>query len=208
MALEVKAVEDALKKKDPDLFTNVDDEIISPAAVHAASIPSAALRDDPGRPARSQRQTDSKRIRYKALMRRARARSEIGGWQNLEGAYTDYTALQSMDTLTGGDRKLVTAQLSVLPTRIKEAKEKETAQMWDQLKQAGRCSFYTNPPPALWVIHMARRSVRSRSLARSPCPVFTGLYYVKPIYPTLKNSIKRASLFILSSLIRRQWLLT
>lgn len=69
-------------------------------------------------------------------MRRARARSELGGWQNLEGARADYTALQSMDNLTREDRRLVAAQLVALPARINQAKEKETAQMWDQLKQA------------------------------------------------------------------------
>lgn len=89
----------------------------------------------------TKRQADSKRIRYKALMRRARARFELGGWQNLEGALTDYTALQKMDNLTVADRKLAAAQLRALPSLVAQAKEKETAQMWDQLKQARRLSL-------------------------------------------------------------------
>ena len=33
-----------------------------------------------------ERKADTQRIRAKALMRRARARSEQGGWSNLQGA--------------------------------------------------------------------------------------------------------------------------
>ncbi|KAJ4411294.1 hypothetical protein N0V82_009032 [Gnomoniopsis sp. IMI 355080] len=137
IALEVKAVEDATLNKDRDFFADVDHEIVSPGASRAVPGSGIPLQDDPGRPARSQRLSDSRRIRYKALMRRARARSELGGWQNLEGARADYTVLKSMDNLTRDDHRLVAAQLAALPARINEAKEKETAQMWDQLKQLG-----------------------------------------------------------------------
>lgn len=136
LALEIKAIEHAANDQDQSLSSDIDHEIVSPGASRAAPLSSAALNDDPGHLARAQRQSDSKRIRYKALMRRARARSELAGWQNLEGAHADYTALQSMDNLTRDDRRLVAAQLAALPTRIKDAKEKEVAQMWDQLKQA------------------------------------------------------------------------
>lgn len=136
LALEVKAIEDAGNDKDQSSSSDIDHEIVSPGASRAGPMSSAALNDNPGHLARAQRQSDSKRIRYKALMRRARARSELAGWQNLEGAHADYTALQGMDNLTRDDRRLVAAQLAALPTRIKEAKEKEVAQMWDQLKQA------------------------------------------------------------------------
>lgn len=76
------------------------------------------------------------RIRYKALMRRARARSEEGGWSNLAGAEEDYKALAAMPAgvVTPGDRKIVTAQLRSLPARVKEAQERETAEMWGKLK--------------------------------------------------------------------------
>lgn len=147
IALEVKAIEDAGNDEDQSLSSDIDHEIISPGAFRAGRMSSAALYDDPGNLARAQRQSDSKRIRYKALMRRARARSELAGWQNLEGAHADYIALQSMDKLTRDDRRLVAAQLTALPARIKEAKEKEVAQMWDQLKQARSCCY----PYFLWM---------------------------------------------------------
>lgn len=136
IALKVKAVEDAFKEKNEEAFGNIEDEIVSEGASQAAPTPTMTAEDDPGASARTKRQTDIKRIRYKALMRRARARSEEGGWQNLEGAHADYLALQKMDNLPVADRKLVAAQLKALPARITEAKERETAQMWDQLKQA------------------------------------------------------------------------
>ncbi|KAJ4385790.1 hypothetical protein N0V93_010221 [Gnomoniopsis smithogilvyi] len=138
IALEVKAVEDATAIEDPGPFADADHEIVSPGASRAALVSSTPFANAAARPVPSQRLSDSKRIRYKALMRRARARTELGGWQNLDGAHADYTALQSMDNLTRDDRRLVAAQLALLPAHIKEAKEKEVAQMWDQLKQASR----------------------------------------------------------------------
>lgn len=115
--------------------TNVEEEIISAGASKAAPTLPNTDADDPDAAARTKKQADINRIRYKALMRRARARSEEGGWQYLEGAHVDYAALQKMETLTVNDRKLVAAQLKALPARIQEAKERETAQMWSQLKQ-------------------------------------------------------------------------
>lgn len=154
IAREVKALEDASTNSDHDLFAGVDHEIVSPGSSRAAPMSLTPLPDDPERPARSQRQSDSKRIRYKALMRRARARCELGGWQNFDGAHADYTALQSMDNLTHDDHRLVAAQLAALPTRIKEAKEKEVAQMWDQLKQARHPNFDTmiSPMPCIFQV--------------------------------------------------------
>ena len=52
-----------------------DEEIVSEGAVKAKDI------SDKGK-----RETDIERIRAKALMRRARARSEQGGWASLQGA--------------------------------------------------------------------------------------------------------------------------
>jgi len=52
-----------------------DEEIISEGAVKAEDA------SDKGK-----RETDIERIRAKALMRRARARSEQGGWASLQGA--------------------------------------------------------------------------------------------------------------------------
>lgn len=89
---------------------------------------------DPAQVARDKKREDIKRIRYKALIRRARARSEEGGWTNLAGAEDDYKLLAKMDNVSPGDRKLVQQQLRALPARVSEAKEKETAEMWGKLK--------------------------------------------------------------------------
>lgn len=146
IALEAKAAEVAFKKKNDD----IDEEIVSPGASHAAPTPAMAAEDDPEAPARVKKQTDIKRIRYKALMRRARARTEEGGWQNLEGAHADYSALQKMGDLPAAERRLVAAQLKALPARITEAKEQETAQMWDQLKQVRSFTRFHPPLPVIF----------------------------------------------------------
>ena len=52
-----------------------DEEIISDGATKAEDVSS-----------KGQREADIERIRAKALMRRARARSEQGGWATLQGA--------------------------------------------------------------------------------------------------------------------------
>ncbi|KAL0944700.1 tetratricopeptide repeat protein 1 [Colletotrichum truncatum] len=70
-------------------------------------------------------------------MRRARARSEEGGWQNLAGAEEDYKTLSQMTNLSPTDRKIVQTQLRLLPPRTKAAQEKETAEMWGKLKDLG-----------------------------------------------------------------------
>ena len=58
-----------------DKDEEADEEIVSEGAVKAKDI------SDKGK-----RETDIERIRAKALMRRARARSEQGGWASLQGA--------------------------------------------------------------------------------------------------------------------------
>lgn len=120
----------------------VDEEIVSAGA--GKSAPAPATGDDPEDPAaaaRRKRREDALRIRYKALMRRARARSEEGGWSNLAGAEEDYKALAGMPNVAPGDRKIVAAQLRALPPRVKAAQEQETAEMWGKLKEVSRsCS--------------------------------------------------------------------
>lgn len=74
------------------------------------------------------------RIRAKALMRRARAKTELGGWGNLQGAEEDYKALAGMDNLPTDDRKVVQKALRELPARINAARERETAEMMGKLK--------------------------------------------------------------------------
>ncbi|KAL2267808.1 hypothetical protein VTJ83DRAFT_5085 [Remersonia thermophila] len=97
----------------------------------------AARPEDLDEEGRRKRRDDVARIRAKALLRRARARSELGGWANLEGAIEDYKRLEAMDNLTATDRKVVRTQLRALPPRAREAQEQETAEMWSKLKDLG-----------------------------------------------------------------------
>ncbi|POR34726.1 Tetratricopeptide repeat protein 1 [Tolypocladium paradoxum] len=80
---------------------------------------------------------DVLRIRTKALLRRARARSEAGGWQNLAGAEEDYRALAGMPGLGPADARTVRAQLQALPPRTKAAQEAEMGEMWGKLRHLG-----------------------------------------------------------------------
>ncbi|PKS05907.1 hypothetical protein jhhlp_007738 [Lomentospora prolificans] len=130
---EAKQVEEKAGK-DKEEEEGVEEEIISTGASNAAPAPETL---DPEEEARKKREEDVKRIRAKALMRRARARSELGGWQNLAGAEEDYKMLSQMDNLGPGDRKIVMVQLKLLPPRTKAAQEAEMAEMWGKLKQLG-----------------------------------------------------------------------
>ncbi|RDA92203.1 hypothetical protein CP533_5594 [Ophiocordyceps camponoti-saundersi (nom. inval.)] len=109
----------------PD-HTAVDEEIISNGAKSSAN-PAPA----------SPREADIARIRIKALLRRARARSQAGGWQNLSGAEEDYRALAAMPGLTPVDARSVRAQLKALPPRTKAAQEAEMSEMWGKLRHLG-----------------------------------------------------------------------
>ncbi|KAL4736949.1 hypothetical protein BDV11DRAFT_217017 [Aspergillus similis] len=84
-----------------------------------------------------ERKRDVARIRAKALMRRARAKSELGGWANLQGAEEDYKLLAGMENLPPGDRKIVQKALRELPARINKAKEVEMGEMMGKLKELG-----------------------------------------------------------------------
>ena len=84
-----------------------------------------------------QRRDDILRIRSKALMRRAKAKSEQGGWGNLQGAEDDYKVLAALPTLPPQDMKIVQAALRSLPPRINAAKEKEMGDMMGKLKELG-----------------------------------------------------------------------
>ncbi|KAH7410985.1 tetratricopeptide repeat protein-like protein 1 [Cadophora sp. MPI-SDFR-AT-0126] len=103
-----------------------DEEIISAGAAKAEDT------SDKGK-----READIERIRCKALMRRARARSELGGWSNLQGAEEDYKTLAKMSNLSAADRKTVQHQLLQLPPRTKAAQEKEMGEMMGKLKELG-----------------------------------------------------------------------
>ncbi|KAL8742036.1 MAG: hypothetical protein Q9190_005431 [Brigantiaea leucoxantha] len=84
-----------------------------------------------------QRREDIQRIKAKALMRRAKARSEQGGWANLQGAEEDYKQLSTMQNLPPQDLKIVRQALASLPLRISAAKEKEMGEMMGKLKELG-----------------------------------------------------------------------
>ncbi|KAL8382177.1 hypothetical protein RB595_006116 [Gaeumannomyces hyphopodioides] len=114
----------------------VEEEIVSSGAAAAGPAP-AVKEETAAQAARRLRAADVARIRAKALMRRARARSEEGGWSNLAGAEEDYKALSGMANLGPADRKVVQAQLRALPPRTKAAQEKEMGEMWGKLKQLG-----------------------------------------------------------------------
>jgi tetratricopeptide (TPR) repeat protein len=138
--LEQQEKEKAADEREATKATETDDaeaEIISAGAAKAGPALSANPEDDSIEAARRKRQADFARIRAKALMRRARARSEQGGWSNLEGAVEDYKRLAGMENLAAADRKIVQAQLRLLPPRAKAAQETETAEMWAKLKDLG-----------------------------------------------------------------------
>lgn len=110
----------------------VEEEVISAGASRSA--PSSS--QPPPRPA-ADSEPDVLRIKTKALLRRARARTEAGGWQNLAGAEEDYRLLADMPGLSPSDVRTVRTQLMALPPRVKAAQESETAEMWSQLRQLG-----------------------------------------------------------------------
>jgi len=87
--------------------------------------------------AKAGKKADVERIRTKVLMRRARARSEQGGWSSLQGAEEDYKLLSKMPNLSAADMKIVQRQLVALPPKTKAAQEKEMGEMMGKLKQLG-----------------------------------------------------------------------
>lgn len=78
--------------------------------------------------------TNVLRIRAKSLMRRARAKSNLGGWANLQGAIEDYQALNTMETLPSDEKRIVQKALRELPSRVNEAKDKEIGEMMSKMK--------------------------------------------------------------------------
>ena len=84
-----------------------------------------------------QRNTDIARIHSKALMRRAKAKLESGGWGNLQGAEEDYKILSQIPSLPAQDMKIVQKALLDLPPRISQAKEQEMGEMMGKLKELG-----------------------------------------------------------------------
>lgn len=130
-----KLNEEAEKEAEED---EPEEEIVSAGAQKSAP---AIVKETDVQQAARKRQDDILRIRAKALMRRARARSELGGWSNLSGAEEDYKTLSTMANLTGTDEKIVQSQLRTLPPRVKAAQEKEMSEMWGKLKDVSAILF-------------------------------------------------------------------
>jgi len=81
---------------------------------------------------------DVHKLRTKALLRRAKARHEVGGWASLQGSLEDYQALSKPPhQLSSLDQKAVQAALRKLPSELDEAKNTEMADMMGKLKQLG-----------------------------------------------------------------------
>ncbi|ESU08939.1 hypothetical protein FGSG_04190 [Fusarium graminearum PH-1] len=116
-------------KKEAD---DVEEEIISSGASRAAPAPESVDEEV------KKLKVNIQRIRCKALMRRARGRTEAGGWHNLAGAEEDCKALAAKpESLTPADLRVVQKQLRELPPRVKAAQEKEMGEMWGKLKDLG-----------------------------------------------------------------------
>lgn len=126
---------DSKDKKTTEDEDDVEEEIISSGAERAA--PMSPPEPTPEEAALEKRKADILRIRTKALLRRARARSEAGGWSNLAGAEEDYRALSQMPGLTPADQRTVRSQLKALPPRTKAAQEAEMSEMWGKLRGLG-----------------------------------------------------------------------
>ncbi len=81
---------------------------------------------------------DVHKLRTKALLRRAKARHEVGGWSSLQSSLDDYQALSKPPhQLSNLDQKAVQAALRKLPTELNQAKDTEMADMMGKLKQLG-----------------------------------------------------------------------
>ncbi|TAQ83910.1 hypothetical protein B7494_g7767 [Chlorociboria aeruginascens] len=121
------------EKGEEEKHEEADEEIISEGATKSEVVVE-----------KSERERDIERIRTKALMRRARARSELGGWASLQGAeevrvnwLEDYKTLSQTPNLSAADRKIIQSQLVQLPPRTKAAQEKEMGEMMGKLKSLG-----------------------------------------------------------------------
>lgn len=81
-----------------------------------------------------------RKLQIKLLMRRAKAKAELGTWANLQGADEDYRTLLSptmQGFLSPTDLKSVKEASKVLTPRLNEAKEREMGEMMDKLKGLG-----------------------------------------------------------------------
>ena len=81
-----------------------------------------------------------RRLQIKLLLRRAKARTEVGGWSALQGAEEDYTVLLTPPlaaAVSAIDRRTVTTALRALAPRLNAARDQEMAEMMGKLKGLG-----------------------------------------------------------------------
>lgn len=81
-----------------------------------------------------------RKLLIKLLMRRAKAKAELGTWANLQGADEDYRTLLSptmQGFLSPTDLRSVKEASKTLIPRLNEAKEREMGEMMDKLKGLG-----------------------------------------------------------------------
>ncbi|KAB8298326.1 hypothetical protein EYC80_002053 [Monilinia laxa] len=130
-------VEETVKKEEVKEEEEADEEIISQGAAKSENTRGKDIDD-----AKESRAKDIERIRAKALMRRARARSEQDGWSTLAGAIEDYKLLSTFTNLSAVDRKTVETQLRLLPPRSKTAQDREMGEMMGKLKQVSLIDSY------------------------------------------------------------------
>lgn len=81
-----------------------------------------------------------RKLQIKLLMRRAKAKAELGTWANLQGADEDYRILLSptmQGFLSPTDLRSVKEASKALTPRLNEAKEREMGEMMDKLKGLG-----------------------------------------------------------------------
>jgi len=81
-----------------------------------------------------------RKLQIKLLLRRAKARSEQGGWSNLQAAEEDYAILllpSLKPFLTSTDQRTILSAAQALGPRLNKAKEEEMAEMMGKLKGLG-----------------------------------------------------------------------
>lgn len=99
------------------------------------------------------------RLRAKILMRRAKAKSQIGGWGNLQGATEDYQALVAIENLSVEDKRIAQRALRELPAQINQAREREMGEMMGKLKEVCTCIFapeFSEEPPFEFITDSAQ----------------------------------------------------
>jgi tetratricopeptide (TPR) repeat protein len=81
-----------------------------------------------------------RKLQVKMLMRRAKAKTELGGWSNLQAADEDYRVLLApvmLPALSPTDKRSVETNARALGPKLNQAKEQEMAEMMGKLKGLG-----------------------------------------------------------------------